>query len=224
MIFSAIKKSGVNINTKLIHIPVGLMLTHNGKKIKTRSGESEKLISLLKKSINYSKKILKNKNKKIKPTTLNISAKILGINTIKYSDLSNKIDQNYIFDYKKILQSTGNTASFLNYAYVRINSIKNKIKDIPNRTTLNLEKKSETDLALHLIHYNYIIEKTTEELNPNILTTYLYKLAEKFHLFFHECNVIKSEYKYSRLMLCNITSKILKKGMFLLGLKIIKRM
>lgn len=226
MIFSAIKKSGINTNTKLIHIPIGLMLTTEGKKIKTRSGESEKLISLLKKSINYSKKILKNKNKKIKNNIINASAKILGINTIKYSDLSNRIDQNYIFDYKKILQFNGNTASFLNYAYVRINSIKNKTKNtlLKNKIILNLEKKSEIDLAIHLIQYNYIIEKTTTDLNPNVLTTYLYKLADKFHLFFHECNVIKSEHKDSRLILCNITSKILKTGMFLLGLKIIKRM
>jgi arginyl-tRNA synthetase len=226
MVFEAIKKSEINKNTHLIHLPVGLMLTSDGKKIKTRSGESEKLISLLKKAINYSKKILKSKNTKINKTMLNNSAKILGINTIKYSDLSNKIDQNYIFDYKKILQSNGNTASCLNYAYVRINSIKNKIKDKKNinETILNLKEKTEIDLAVHLTQYNYIIEKTTDELNPNILTTYLYKLAEKFHSFFHECNVIKSQNKNSRLLLCKITSKILKSGMSLLGLKIIKRM
>lgn len=226
MIFEAIKKSGINKNTKLIHIPIGLMLTNEGKKIKTRAGESEKLISLLKKSINYSKNILKNKNKKITKIDLAKSAKILGINTIKYSDLSNKIDQNYIFDYKKILQSNGNTASFLNYAYVRINSIKNKIKNTKNinNSSLILQKKTEIDLAVHITQYKYIIEKTKDDLNPNILTTYLFKLAEKFHSFFHECNVIKSEYKNSRLILCKITSKILKNGMFLLGLKIIKKM
>ena len=226
MVFEAIKKSNINKNTHLIHLPIGLMLTSDGKKIKTRSGESEKLISLLKKAISYSKKILKSKNNKINKTILNNSAKILGINTIKYSDLSNKIDQNYIFDYKKILQSNGNTASFLNYAYVRINSIKNKIKDKKNidETILNLQEKTEIDLAVHLTQYNYIIEKTKDELNPNILTTYLYKLAEKFHSFFHECNVIKSQNKNSRLLLCKITSKILKSGMNLLGLKIIKRM
>ncbi|CAB3976481.1 arginine--tRNA ligase [Candidatus Azoamicus ciliaticola] len=226
MVFEAIKKSEINKNTHLIHLPIGLMLTSDGKKIKTRSGESEKLISLLKKAINYSKKILKSKNNKINKTMLNNSAKILGINTIKYSDLSNKIDQNYIFDYKKILQSNGNTASFLNYAYVRINSIRNKIRDNKkiDETILNLQEKTEIDLAVHLTQYNYIIEKTEDELNPNILTTYLYKLAEKFHSFFHECNVIKSQNKNSRLLLCKITSKILKSGMSLLGLKIIKRM
>lgn len=228
MIFEAIKKIEINIKTQLIHIPIGLMLTHEGKKIKTRTGDSEKLISLLKKSINYSKKILKNKNKKMSNLILNTSARILGINTIKYADLSNKIDQNYIFDYKKILQTNGNTASFLNYAYVRINSIKTKMKnnkyDNINKLNLILQKKTEIDLAVHLTQYKYIIEKTKDDLNPNILTTYLFKLAEKFHSFFHECNVIKSEHKNSRFMLCTITSKILKNGMFLLGLKIIKKM
>jgi arginyl-tRNA synthetase len=226
MLFEASKKSGINKNTKLIHIPIGLMLTNEGKKIKTRTGNSEKLINLLKTSIKYSKRTLKNKNKYIKNKMLNESAKILGINTIKYSDLSNKIDQNYIFDYKKILQFNGNTASFLNYAYVRINSIKNKVKFLKNLNTnvLNLEEKTEIDLAIQLTQYKNIIEKTKDELNPNILTTYLFKLSEKFHSFFHECNVIKSENKKSRLLLCNITSNILKKGMSLLGLKLIKKM
>lgn len=227
LIFETIEQSNINkFKTKLIHIPLGLMLTHEGKRIKTRSGQSEKLINLLKNSIAFSKKILLKKNKEIHIKTLLKSSKILGINTIKYSELSNNINQNYIFDYKKILQFTGNTASFLNYAYVRIKSIKRHLKNkiIIEKTILSLKDKSELDLAIHLIQYNYIIEKTINDLNPNILTLYLYKLSEKFHVFFHECNILNSDKKESRLTLCDLTQKILKTGMQLLGLKIIEKM
>lgn len=227
MLFKALKLSGINVfqNTKLIHIPIGLMLNNNGKKIKTRSGTSEKLINLIKNSIKETQKILINKKKITNKKIIIKNSKILGINTLKYSDLSNKIDQNYIFDYKKILQFNGNTAAFLNYAYVRINGIKNKLKK--EKFFLNkivLQNNTEIILALHILQYDYIIKKTAEDLNPNILTHYLYKLSEIFHSFFHECNVIKSDNKTTRIHLCNITKKILKNGMSLLGLKIINKM
>ncbi len=228
MIFKAIEKTTIKTHTKLIHLPIGLMLTHEGKKIKTRSGQSEKLLNLLKNAIKYAKKIIIKKNPHIKKHTLLNNAKIIGINTIKYSDLSNKIDQNYIFDYNKILQFNGNTSSFLNYAYVRIISIKKNFKkknlQEKNNKNIKIETQSEINLAIHILQYKYTLEKTAEDLNPNILTTYLYKLAEKFHAFFHECNVIDSHNKHSRLSLCKITEKILKNGMLLLGLKIIKKM
>lgn len=229
MVFKSIEKCNIKEDTKLIHIPVGLILTKEGKKIKTRSGNSEKLINLLKISIKHAKKALKEKNKNINKKMLKENSKILGINTIKYADLSNKIDKNYIFEYKKMIQFNGNTAAFLNYAYVRINSIKNKVKKLNQKEKqknegINIQNKSEIDLSIHILQYNNIIEKTANELNPNILTFYLYKLAEKFHIFFHECNIIRSENKNSRLFLCKITEKILKTGMILLGLNLIKKM
>lgn len=230
MLFHVIKNLNLEkINkTKLIHIPLGLMLNQDGKKIKTRSGKSEKLIDLLKKSINITKKTIKNKNRHFSPKTLNKKAAIIGINTIKYADLSNKLNQNYIFNYETMLQYNGNTASFLMYAYVRINSIKNKSEKSKNNLytdqKINITHESEIDLVLHLLQYKHTIKKTVNALDPNILTYYLYKLSEKFHVFFHTCNVINSEYKYSRLIVCETTKKILKQGLTLLGLKTIQKM
>lgn len=230
MLFQLIKilKLEKKTHTDLKHIPLGLMLNKDGKKIKTRSGKSEKLINLLKKSINITKKTIKNKKRHFSQKAINQKATIIGINTIKYADLSNKLNQNYIFDYEKMLQYSGNTASFLMYAYVRINSIKNKSEKLTpntfNEQMINIIHESEIDLALHLLQYKYTIQKTVQTLDPNILTNYLYKLSEKFHVFFHKCNVINSEYKYSRLIICDVTKKILKQGLMLLGLKTIKKM
>ncbi len=228
MVFNLINKSNLNKNkTKLTHIPLGLMLNPDGKKIRTRSGESKKLIDLLKTSIKITSKIINKKKNNIK--NINKYAKIIGINTLKYSDLSNKLNRNYIFDQKKMLQYNGNTASFLMYAYVRINSIKKKfkkikIKKIIKKHNVNIKKKAEINLSIHILQYKHIIQETVANLNPNILTTYLYKLSEKFHIFFHSCNVITSQYKYSRLIICDLTRKILKKGLRLLGLQVVTKM
>jgi len=224
MLFRLTEKLKLNTNnTTLIHIPLGLMLNTDGKKIKTRSGKSEKLIDFLQTSITNTKKIIKNKNKNKK----NISkhAEIIGINTIKYAELSNKISQNYIFDYQKILQYNGNTASFLMYAYVRLNSIKNKIKNITIKEyNINIKKQEELDLIIHLLQFKHTIKKTAHELNPNILTLYLYELSEKFHSFFHQCKVINSNNENSRIKTCQLTQKILKNGLKLLGLKTLNKM
>ncbi|HIH2763629.1 MAG TPA: arginine--tRNA ligase [Candidatus Azoamicus sp.] len=229
MIFKLVNYIGFNYtNVDLVHIPLGLMLNSDGKKIKTRSGKSEKLIDILKESIDISKNILlekKSKNKK----KLNYLSKILGINTIKYSDLSNKLDQNYVFDKKKAFGTTGNTAAFLMYAYVRIYGIKKKIKKLNYKkiftfSNIYFTEKSEFDLALTLIMYNHILKMSAFKLNPNILTAYAYKLAEKFHIFFNECNVINSSNFNSRIFLCEISRKVFKSCFDILGLKSVEKM
>ncbi|HIH2763302.1 MAG TPA: arginine--tRNA ligase [Candidatus Azoamicus sp.] len=231
MVFSLVKylEFDVNNNVELIHIPLGLMLNSDGKKIKTRSGVSEKLIDMLNESIDISKNIIIEKNKNIKTKELNYLSKILGINTIKYSDLSNKLDQNYVFDKKNAFKYTGNTAAFLMYAYVRICGIKKKnkkvsFKDMSSLSNIYISEKAEIDLALFLLTYKHILKLSVIKLNPNIITLYTYKLAEKFHIFFNECTVINSVNSYSRSFLCELSRKILKSCFNILGLKSVDKM
>ena len=201
MVFKAAKKINIiNNNIKIKHITFGFLLKNDGCKIKSRTGNNEKLISLINTAITKAKHLLKNKYPNINKSDLENRSKILGLNAIKYSDLSNNIKQNYKFSYEKILKFNGNTAAFLTYAYVRIMSIIKKEKNM-NLIKTNLKNKTklintlELDLSIHIIQYEYIINKTSIDLNPNILTTYLYILAEKFHTFFHKHNIIKSKNK-----------------------------
>ncbi|HIH2762671.1 MAG TPA: arginine--tRNA ligase [Candidatus Azoamicus sp. MARI] len=229
MVFKLVNYLGFNkSNVELVHIPLGLMLNSDGKKIKTRSGSSEKLIDVLNESIEISKNIIL-KKKKMRLKELNYLSKILGINTIKYSDLSNKLDQNYIFDKNNAFKNTGNTASFLMYAYVRIYGIRRKNKrfrlnDVLNYSNIYITEKAEIDLALALIMYKYFLKLCVLRLNPNILTAYVYRLAEKFHIFFNECNIINSSNSYSRIFLCEISRKIFKSCFDILGLKTVDKM
>ncbi|HFL8819521.1 MAG TPA: arginine--tRNA ligase [Candidatus Azoamicus sp. OHIO2] len=230
MIFQAINKIKIkNNNTKLIHVAFGFMLSTGGKKIKTRSGKSEKLIKLIMTAIDFAKCTIKNKGKYMSNKELSITAVNLGINTIRYADLSNKIDQNYIFDYKKMLKFKGNTASFLIYAYVRIIGIFNKFNQNNRKINKSIDgliliDNIEIDLSLHLLQYPYIIKKTVLDLNPNILTSYLYGLAEKFHLFFQVCPILTSNLIMSRLLLCKVTKNILEVGFNILGFQTINKM
>ncbi len=226
-LFEIANKAALKNKTKLTHIPFGLILKEDGKKIKTREGNYEKLSDLIKISIKEAKKIIKLKRKNLNNNLINKLAKKLGINAIKYSDLSGDIKQSYKFKIKDMLKFSGNTSAFLTYAYVRINSIEkkvNKIKTIINNEKKYKLKKTELDLCLHLIQFPYIIEQIVEKLNPNILTKYLYEVAEKFHKFFHKCKVINSKYQKKRLIICNLTKIIIKRGLNLLGLEIINKM
>ena len=231
MIFAAAKQVGYLQHgvPRVDHVPFGLVLRSDGKKFKTREGDTEKLKDLITRAILKAKDLLLIRNPDLSGDELEKMANIMGINAIKYADLSNNRNSDYVFDYEKMLQFTGNTAAFLSYAYVRINSIKNKIsinmKDLINANVqVKLTENYERDLALRLCKFQDAVKASAVELMPNRLTDYLYLLAEEFHAFFHHCRVEGSAAQNSRILLCEAVAKILAMGFNLLGLKLINKM
>lgn len=229
MVFKAAEKAGFidPKKTKAEHVAFGVVLGSDGKKFKTRSGETEKLIDLLTKSVEKAKDILKERDGNIADETLNTSAEILGIDAIKYADLSCHRLKDYVFSYDRMLKFEGNTAAFLLYAYVRINSIERKISKDPKqleKEMIKLSHLSEVNLALHLLRFGEALEMVDRELLPNRLSDYLYHLAENFHGFFRDCRVEGTHEEASRLLLCQLTKKVLKKGLYILGLKTLEKM
>lgn len=231
MVFAAGEKAGIYDPQKvrIDHVPFGLVLKEDGKKFQTRSGKTERLIDLLHTAIDHAKQKLAEHNPDISEPELEASAKVLGINAIKYADLSCHRLSDYVFSYDKMLKFEGNTAAFLLYAYVRIQGIQRKVNvDIEsllaNHTTIILEDPAEILLALLTCQFNEVLENCARELLPNRLTDYLYRLAEKFHWFFHQCRVEGSANQSSRLLLCVATAQVLRQGLLLLGLKPLDRM
>ena len=231
MVFAAGEKTGIfdPKKVRIDHVPFGLVLKPDGKKFQTRSGKTERLIDLLHTAIEHAKQKLKEHNPDISDSELEASAKVLGINAIKYADLSCHRLSDYVFSYDKMLQFEGNTAAFLLYAYVRIQSIQRKVNvDIANllanHTPLILEDPTEIALGLLVCQFNEALENCARELLPNRLTDYLYRLAEKFHAFFHQCRVEGTPNQNSRLLLCFATAQVLGQGLLLLGLKPLERM
>lgn len=235
MVFEAGKKGGFYTPdvVQVDHVPFGLVLKPDGKKFQTRSGETERLIDLLHTAIQLSKEKLKEHNPDISETELNHSAQILGIDSIKYADLSCHRLSDYIFSYDKMLKFEGNTAAFVLYAYVRIQSIQRKLNITPAvllktnqdmAMRIDLSEPAEISLALLTCQFSEVLESVARELLPNRLTDYLHRLAEKFHVFFHHCRVEGAPNQTSRLLLCQAVANVLLKGIELLGLKPLEKM
>ncbi|HSX03833.1 MAG TPA: arginine--tRNA ligase, partial [Rhabdochlamydiaceae bacterium] len=230
MVSKAAEKAGY-LDPKKVrfdHVPFGVVLTPDGKKFKTRSGETEKLIDLIQEAIDKAKEVFKARLPDASEEEIEELAKILGVDALKYADLSTSRIKDYVFSYERMLRFEGNTAPFLLYAYVRIQGIKRKVgKDVNaliKTAKVVLEHQTEISLALHVRRFGEVLEKVADDLLPHQLCEYLYELAEKFHAFFRDCRVEGSEHEESRLLLCEVTGRILKKGLEILGLKTLERM
>ena len=214
--------------TQFDHVTFGVVLGEDKKKFKTREGETVKLIDLLNTAIERAKKILKDRLKNLDEKAIDESAKNLAMSAIKYADLSNHRIKDYTFSYNKMLSLEGNTAAFLFYSYVRILSIKKKvgvdIEKILKTDEIDIKHPSEISLGFHLLRFAEILELMSRDLLPNRLTDYLYELATRFNIFFRDCRVEGSPEQDSRLILCHLTQKVLKKGFDILGLKPLDRM
>jgi len=230
MIFKTAEKAGYLDSSKVRvdHVPFGLVLGPDGKKFRTRSGETERLLDLLQAAIDYADKILQERNPNMEEGERQRLAHILGIGAIKYADLSNHRLSDYAFSYDRMLRFEGNTAAFLMYAYVRVAGIKRKVNINPltllETNYIKLEHASEIELGLHLLRFQEALHSVADDLLPNRLTDYLYTLAEKFNAFFRDCRVEGSPQQNERLLLCEATARVLKQGLSLLGVQTVDRM
>ena len=210
------------------HVAFGLVLGPDGKKFKTRSGETEKLLDLLNGGVEKAKMIISERLPDISREELDHLAHVIGIGALKYADLSSHRTKDYTFSYDRMLRFEGNTAVFLLYSYVRINGIKRKtnrsLAQLIKNEKIELTHPSEMALGLHVRRFGETLEMLARDLLPNRLTDYLYELAEKFNAFFRDCRVEGSKEEASRLLLCEATARVFKQGLHILGLKTVDRM
>lgn len=223
MVFAACEQAGYAHNIKLSHVPFGLVLRSDGKKFKTREGETERLIDLLTTAVQKARDIMQQRGLDNNLKELEQKSEKLGINAIKYADLCNNRINDYVFSYDNMLQFEGNTAAFINYALVRSTSIQSK-KATNTSSSITITEDAEINLCLHLLQYQDAINAFTNELLPNRITDYLFNLAELFHSFHHSCRVLGTEQEASRLKICKAVEITLSHGMDLLGLRPLDKM
>ncbi|MDE3048206.1 MAG: arginine--tRNA ligase, partial [Verrucomicrobiota bacterium] len=230
MVFAVAEKAGWldPAKVKVDHVGFGLVLGSDGKKFKTRSGDTEKLIDLLFGAIDKARAILQERHPDADPKEIDHLARVLGVSAVKYADLSSLRTKDYTFSYDRMLRFEGNTAVFLLYAYVRINGIKRKtganMEEVLKTHQIALNHPTEMALGVHLVRFGEIIEIMARDLLPNRLTDYLYELAEKFNAFFRDCRVEGVPEEGSRLVLCELTAKVLKQGLEILGIETVNRL
>ncbi|MBE9070391.1 arginine--tRNA ligase [Leptolyngbya cf. ectocarpi LEGE 11479] len=220
-------------NVELVHVPFGLVKGEDGKKLKTRSGETVKLKSLLDEAVTRAEKDLQQRvtdeNRDESAEFVQEVSTTVGIGAVKYADLSQNRTSDYIFSFDKMLALQGNTAPYMLYAYVRVQGISRKgnidFTQLGDASIL-LEDDSELALAKHLLELDTIIMEVARDLFPNRLCQYLFELSQKFNQFYDRCSVLQAEepQRTSRLMLCDLTARTLKLGLSLLGITVLERM
>ena len=211
----------------LRHITFGSILGEDRKLMKTRSGENVPLRDLLEEACKRARKIIEEKNPDLSNDEKTDIARKIGIGAVKYADLSQYRMTDYVFSWDKMLSLQGNTAPYLQNAYVRIRSIFRKGgESAPEMDKLVLADSAEINLAKRLCQFAETVPQVLNDFRPNILANYLFEVANSFHAFYEACPVLKSEEpaRRSRLALCDLTARVLKQGLGLLGIQLPEKM
>ncbi|VFP81453.1 arginine--tRNA ligase [Buchnera aphidicola] len=215
--------------TLLEHHSFGMILCKNNKPFKTRKGKTIKLIDLLDKSILKAKKLVSKKNKNISENEIKKISENIGIGAIKYFDLSKNRLSDYQFDWNQILSLNGNTAPYIQYAYTRIQSIiKNNKSDFNiNLYHIKIFTIFERQLILTILQFEEIIFILEKKGTPHLMCNYLYDIAGKFSKFYENCPILfvkEKHIKISRIKLSILTARIIKQGLYLLGINTVQIM
>ena len=207
---------------KLVHVWFGSILGSDGKPFKTRSGDTVKLADLLDEAEERALAVVAEKNPALDEAQQKSIARVIGLGALKYADLSNNRQSNYVFDWDKMLALQGNTAPYLQYAYTRVRSIFRKAgaPDLAG-VAINASAPEELALAKHLMNFGQTLEQVAADHRPNFLCAYLFELAGAFSRFYEACPVLKAEAERdSRLALCELTAHVMRQGLDVLGIEV----
>ncbi len=238
-LFAAVQLLG-HTNIQLRHISFGTVLGDDGRPYRTRSGDIIGLEGLLDESVRRAYAVVC-KNDDSRPTGPQLTeqqreqiARVVGHAALKYADLSHNRTSDYVFNYDKMVAMEGNTATYMQYSYARIQSILargevdlEQLRTKNAASALTLELSPERDLALQLLRFGDALNEMLDDYRPNILTAYLFAVASSFSKFYQQCDVIHADserIRTSRLILCDLTGRTIKQGLKLLGIDVVDKM
>jgi arginyl-tRNA synthetase len=240
-LFDIVSRWGYD-QVELRHISFGSVLGADRKPIKTREGGAVELEALLDEAVAQAARRYQDSRKErlergedVPELTAEELEQLygrVGYGAVKYADLSQNRESDYIFNWDKMLAMDGNTATYMQYAYARNRSILRKSGiDVPslrqNPPPLLLQTGEERALALQLVRLHDTLTAAAAEYKPNLLTGYLWDLAKTYSGFFQNCPVLKAEtaqLRQSRLLLCDLTARAIERGLDLLGIRTVERM
>ena len=231
MVFETLREAGwAGENVRLDHVTFGTILGPDKKPFKTREGETVRLRDLLDQAEEKAGQVIQEKNPSLDPQTRAAVARQVGIGALKYADLASDRRKDYVFDWDRMLALEGNTAPYLQNAYVRIRSIFRKGEldpDAPIDGPIQINEPAERLLALKLTQLPRITRRVADTLEPHHLCTFLFELAQSFHQFYEQCPVLPAEdpaTRTSRLKLSQLVARVLRDGLGWLGIDVVERM
>jgi arginyl-tRNA synthetase len=227
-LFTIFRRWHPEVTARLAHVWFGSILGDDGKPFKTRSGETVKLAGLLDEAEERALKLVTEKNPDLPEEDRREIARVVGLGAVKYADLLPNRQSDYVFSWDKMLSFQGNTAPYLQNAYVRIRAIFRKAGELEESapTAITLSEPAELALAKKLLQFGEALPLVLDDYRPNLLANYLHELATQFHGFYESCPVLKSEgaTRTSRLALSDATARVLRQGLGLLGIEVPERM
>jgi arginyl-tRNA synthetase len=229
-VFAAFGRWHPEAPMKLAHVWFGSILGEDGKPFKTRSGETVKLADLLDEAEERALKVVTEKSPDLPEPQRREIARVVGMGAVKYADLLPNRQSDYVFSWDKMLALSGNTAPYLQYACARIRSIFRKGGETsnlePHTANLPLAAPEELALARHLLNFGLVLDAVADEYRPNYLCNYLFELAGHFTRFYENCPVLRAEAaeRAGRLLLCDLTARVLKQGLDVLGIETLEQM
>jgi len=236
-LFATARRMGCT-KVEFAHVSFGTVLGEDGRPFKTRSGDTVGLEGLLDEAVRRAAGVVA-ENDDAKPGGPELSperrakiAEIVGIGALKYADLSQNRTSDYVFSYEKMLAMNGNTGTYMQYAYARVQNIFARggvdIEALrSSKVPILLDTPAERALALELLRFGEALELAVADYRPNQLTAYLFELAGLYSTFYEECPVLKAPseaVRNSRLLLCDLTARTINKGLELLGIEVVDKM
>ena len=235
-VFQVARRAGwVPAGVSLEHVPFGLVQGEDGKKLKTRAGDTVRLRDLLEEAVERAEADLRRRlaeeGRQEEEAFLQAVATTVGLAAVKYADLSQNRITNYQFSFDRMLALQGNTAPYLLYAVVRIAGIARKGGALAGGAAgfpdpLVFSEPQEWALVRELLRFDAVVVEVEQELLPNRLCAYLFELSQGFNRFYDQVPVLKADEpaRGSRLALCRLTADTLKLGLGLLGIETLERM
>ena len=227
-VFEVAKLLGIDkkYTDNLTHVPFGMVLLKTGK-MSTREGTIIKLEDLLNEAIERVSKIIEEKNPNLEEKE--DVAKKVGIGAVIFNDLYNSRIKDEIFDWDTMLNFNGETGPYLQYTYVRTNSILSKVGDIPQLSDIDiniLNDDASINLTKTLYSFGDAIKQAADKNEPYIIARYLINLAQLFSSFYNENKIINEEtsVQAARVYLTYCVNLVLKRGASLLGIQMPERM
>ncbi len=230
MVFAVARMAGwLPEGIDAVHVAFGNVLGEDRKMLRSRSGDSVKLVDLLDEAVDRATALVEEKNPELDDSERQAVAAAVGIGAVKYADLSTDRVRDYVFDWDRMLSFDGNTAPYLQYAHARIRSIVRRAGldgDSVDPQTIEVVEPAERALVLRVLATPSVIADATESQAPHRLCTHLFDLAQTFTSFYEHCPVLKADERVraSRLALCDLTARTLASGLGLLGIDAPERM
>lgn len=227
-IFEVAKLLGIDekYTNGLEHVPYGFVRLSTGR-MSTRLGNFVKVEDLLNDAINQAKKIIEEKNPNIE--NKEEIAKKVGIGAVIFNDLATSRIKDEVFDIDSMLSFQGETGPYIQYTYVRTNSVLEKVGETPKFEEIDcglLQDEYSQNVIKLIYNFENILNQVLDKSEPSILARYLIDLSKAYSNFYNENKIICDDKntQNARVFLTYAVGKTLKSGAKLLGMEMPEKM